>query len=106
MKKLAQLFSVPTSQTRLEILHVLMNHCYMNQNKGLCVNEINKEIHLPKPYISKHLKILTKSGVLSYRREGHRVDYHFAEDSSLNTIFQYFKTCYHKYQNIESGVTT
>ncbi len=61
-------FKALAEQTRLRLLKVLMRH-------ELNVNELVAIMAMGQSRISHHLKVLTESGLLSWRREGSKVYY-------------------------------
>ena len=91
--ELAGLFSLFSNPIRLKILDTLINKCMENGKKRACVIELNDELRLPQPYISKHLKIIRDAGVLSFRKEGNKVYYSFADNNSLQIVFDYMQRC-------------
>ncbi|MBD3421038.1 MAG: metalloregulator ArsR/SmtB family transcription factor [Chitinivibrionales bacterium] len=104
--RLANLFSVLANPLRLSILSLLMEQCARNNNEGCCVQDINTMIDVPQPYLSKHLKILTDCGILSFRRDKNRVFYKFADQSSICHLFDFFKACCTKYDKLQKGKRT
>lgn len=62
-KDLTILFKALSDETRLRIFYVL-------SNADLNVNEITEVLDMGQSRISRHLKILSDSGLITYRREG------------------------------------
>jgi DNA-binding transcriptional ArsR family regulator len=92
--KLADLFKALANPVRLKILDILISKCNCSiKGPGCCVGEINSEIELPQPYISKHLKILNDCGILSYRRDANKIYYSFADSTILRELAQYVGKC-------------
>ncbi|MBN2401510.1 MAG: metalloregulator ArsR/SmtB family transcription factor [Spirochaetes bacterium] len=61
--ELLNYFKALSDQTRLRLLNILI-HCELN------VNELVTVLRMSQPRISRHLKILLDSGLISYRRDG------------------------------------
>lgn len=59
--------------TRQKILRMLLN-----EEKS--VSEVVKSFNLSQPTVSHHLDILSRSGLLSYRREGKQIFYRTNQD--------------------------
>ncbi len=85
-KEAAALFKALANPTRLRILDVLVSHCSCDTKKGCCVTAINKKARLPQPYVSKHLKVLSASGILKYKREGNKIIYSFSNPQALSLL--------------------
>ena len=64
----SDIFKALAHPTRLKILQLL-------QNGERCVCEIVPEMDMDQPNISRHLAILRKEGILSFRKEGLKVIY-------------------------------
>lgn len=67
-----RIFKALADETRLRMLNLLLNN-------ELNVNEIVALLKMGQSRISRHLKILTDSGLLSYRRDGLWVFYRATE---------------------------
>jgi len=104
-EKLSKLFSVLANPMRLAILELLMDTCKNNNNKGLCVNDINEHIPATQPQISKQLKIMTENEILSSTREKNKIFYQFAPQSSICHMFAFFEQCCAKYSTIKEMET-
>lgn len=80
--------------TRQEILLVLMDA----GNEGMSVNDIASKIHLSRPAISHHLKILKNAQIINIRRTG-----------TSNFYYIFIREAFQKVQNmmrdIESVIT-
>ena len=90
-------FAALAHPLRLRILEVLAKSCRPEKGKTCsCVCEINEQIDLPQPYISKHLKVLCEAGILESRREGNRVYYRFifaGAAKELSEVLSRFHSC-------------
>ncbi len=95
-KGLARICRALANPVRLKILDILIANCDCSK-AGCCVNEINSEIELPQPYISKHLKILKDCGILTYRKEANKIYYSFMRNELLNEIIEYLSNCCKQY---------
>lgn len=62
-KKLDQLFSALSDQTRRNMLKML-------SKSGLTVSEVGESFGLSKQAISKHLKVLEEAGLISKEKDG------------------------------------
>ncbi|MBL4745679.1 MAG: winged helix-turn-helix transcriptional regulator [Flavobacteriaceae bacterium] len=65
MKNFTDFFKALSDETRLRILHLLRN-----STVEICVCEFTDILEIPTYNISKHLKILKNTGLLSERKEG------------------------------------
>ena len=66
-------FKALSDPTRLRILRLLM--------KGpRCVCEMEQELALPQPLLSRHLATLRHAGIVEGQRCGVRVNYHLCDD--------------------------
>lgn len=72
-------FKALSDETRLRILNLLIYH-------ELNVNEIVKILEMGQSRISRHLKVLTDSGLLSSRRDGLWIFYKAVEDGKGRTF--------------------
>jgi DNA-binding transcriptional ArsR family regulator len=76
---MADIFDIVADSTRREILQVLLEA----QSSGageVSVSQIVQALELSQPTVSKHLKVLRDSGLVSVREEGQHRYYHL--DSS------------------------
>ncbi len=71
---IAERFKVLSEPIRLQILHTL-------QDGEKSVNELTEAVKTSQPNVSKHLKILQKSGMLSRKQHGNTVYYSIADES-------------------------
>ena len=78
-------FKSLADETRLRIMNLLLNH-------ELNVNEIVSVMGMGQSRISRHLKILTDSGLLISRRDGLWVFYRAATDGRGGALAGAFKT--------------
>ena len=92
-EEIANVFKALTNPIRLKILDVLISNC--KKSECCCVTEINYKIDLPQPYISKHLKILSDSGILEYKRDGNKIYYSFKKTNrnELKHILGFLEKC-------------
>ncbi len=91
-EKIAKIFQALTNPTRLKILDILISNCTCSNN-GCCVKEINNEIDLPQPYISKHLKVLKDTGILTYKKDANKIIYSFNNNEILDELIDYLSKC-------------
>ncbi len=75
---IAERFKVMSEPIRLKILHTL-------QEGEKSVNELTEEVSTSQPNVSKHLKILHKSGIINRTQAGNTVYYSIA-DKSIFTL--------------------
>ena len=80
--KPVNLFKALADETRLRLINLLMNH-------ELSVNEIVTIMNMGQSRISRHLKILTDSGLLTSRRDGLWIFYKADHD---NGKFNFLRT--------------
>ena len=83
-KELVQLFKLLADETRLKILHYLM------QKDELNVRTLCKLLRQSQPAVSHHLALLRKAGVIKCRRDGKHNFYHLVPkrcQEYLDTIF-------------------
>ncbi|MEJ5307155.1 MAG: metalloregulator ArsR/SmtB family transcription factor [candidate division WOR-3 bacterium] len=73
LKKLKAL----SDKTRLEIVSLLID-------KKICVCELSKILKMSQPRISRHLKILTESGILKYEKVAQKVFYYINRKDKTN----------------------
>ncbi|HAF07231.1 MAG: metalloregulator ArsR/SmtB family transcription factor [bacterium] len=66
--------------TRLEIVALLIE-------KKMCVCELSKILNMSQPRVSRHLKILTDSGILDYEKTAQKVFYSVKRKDPLNEKF-------------------
>ena len=91
-EKIAGLFQALSNPTRIKILDILISNCRCSKF-GCCVSDINNEIELPQPYVSKHLKILKECGILTYKKEANKIFYSFNNSEILDDLIEYLKKC-------------
>jgi ArsR family transcriptional regulator len=68
MKEFIKVIKALSDPNRVKLLKIL-------QQKELCVCEIQAVLGIAQPTVSKHLKILEKSGLVDRRKEGLWVNY-------------------------------
>lgn len=57
-------FTVLSDENRLMILHILFEHGSLN------VNELTERLHLSRPAVSHHLKIMRDAGLVQVEQRG------------------------------------
>jgi ArsR family transcriptional regulator len=67
-----QVMKALSDKNRVKIIKML-------QVKPMCVCEIQALLHIAQPTVSKHLKILEASGLVTFRKEGLWVNYQLAD---------------------------
>jgi ArsR family transcriptional regulator len=77
--KLITYFKALSDETRLRLFNLVLKH-------ELNVNEIVAAMGMGQSRISRHLKILTESGLLTSRRDGLWVFYKAVEDDDQNSV--------------------
>ena len=68
----ARLFRILGDETRLRILKLL------EQNTNLCVSDLCEILGESQPAVSHHLSMLSKAGLVSFRRDGKHNFYYLA----------------------------
>ena len=91
-KNIAKICQALANPTRLKILDILISKCTCN-GSGCCVTDINNEIDLPQPYISKHLKVLKDCNILTYTRDANKIYYSFQKNDLFTKIIDYLGKC-------------
>ena len=83
---LAELLKAAGEQTRLRILCALCNG-------SLCVCDLQDELDLPEPTVSRHLAVLRHAGLVCAERRGPRVLYALAvpDEEPLRDFFQFLQ---------------
>jgi DNA-binding transcriptional ArsR family regulator len=76
---MADIFDIVADSTRREILQVLLE-AQVTGGGEVAVSQIVQALELSQPTVSKHLKVLRDSGLVSVREEGQHRYYHL--DSS------------------------
>ena len=74
MKKLTEIFKSLSDDNRLRIFNLILL-C----DQEIFANEISNAIKKPQYTISRHIGILTRSGLIRQRREGARIYYSLSE---------------------------
>ena len=64
MKECVPIFTVLSDENRHKILHLLLENGRMN------VNDITEHLHLSRPAVSHHLKIMLQAGTVSVEQVG------------------------------------
>jgi ArsR family transcriptional regulator len=75
----AQLCSALADPNRIFILYTLITGAFN-------VSELAKEVGLPQPTVSRHLKVLRESGLLIATREGHSMIYQLADGRVIEAL--------------------
>jgi len=75
------LFKALSDETRLRLLNLSLHH-------ELNVNEIVRVLAMGQSRVSRHLKILTDSGLLTYRRDGLWIFYSAVSDGPGSDFIQ------------------
>lgn len=68
-----------SDKTRLNIILLLID-------KKMCVCELSTILKMSQPRISRHLRILTESGILKYEKVAQKVFYSLNRDDKINEI--------------------
>ncbi len=79
-----KIFKALADETRLRIYRILTNH-------ELNVNEIVEVLLMGQSRVSRHLKILTESTLLSCRRDGSFVYYQAEQDEKKRSLMEFIK---------------
>ena len=80
MKEFTEKFKALSDETRLRILHLLIN-----ANTELCVCELTDALEIPQYNVSRHLKILRHAGLIDERKEGRWVHFGLAKGNDAFT---------------------
>ena len=73
-----------SDKTRYKIMKMLIQ-------RKLCVCQIQKELCMSQPRISRHLSILKKAGLLESKREGKMIFFFIAETKENKKILDFLK---------------
>lgn len=84
-------FKALADETRLRLFRLLMNHEFN-------VNEIVSIMGMGQSRISRHLKILTDTGLLSCRRDGSFMYYHSVEKNEIEDLIRFVDKSVRKHQ--------
>ncbi|MEO0233488.1 MAG: metalloregulator ArsR/SmtB family transcription factor [candidate division WOR-3 bacterium] len=68
-----------SDKTRLEIVMLLID-------KEMCVCELSELLKMSQPRISRHLRILTESGILKYEKVAQKVFYNINTKDKTNKL--------------------
>ena len=74
---IARRFRVLSESTRLRLINLL-------QNGEMTASELTEALQTSQPNVSKHLKILTDSGILHREQRGNAVYYAIADETTLD----------------------
>lgn len=92
-------FTAIGDETRQLILLVLLESAL----SGIRVGEIAEKIHLTRPSVSHHLKILKESGIVAMRKEGTKNFYYLSVDETQwKEIADLINLIYKSIQHISS----
>ena len=82
MKKFLEVTKALSDPNRVRIVKML-------QHRSMCVCELQAGLGISQPTVSKHLKILERAGLVSYRKDGLWVDYFLADggESPYASVF-------------------
>ena len=72
MDNFVKIMKALSDKNRVKIIKML-------QHKTMCVCEIQTALQISQPTVSKHLKILEKTGFVSSKKEGLWVKYHLGD---------------------------
>jgi len=90
--ELARVLAVLAHPVRLRILERLLSECRRAlPGAGCCVTEINEQVGVAQPVLSKHLKVLREAGILRGRREGNRMVYSMETGGALGALVAYLQ---------------
>lgn len=78
------IFKALADKTRLKIVTMLTK-------RKLCVCQIQKELCMSQPRISRHLSILKKAGLLESRREGKMMFFFVSETKQNRKILEFLR---------------
>lgn len=91
-EELARVLAVLAHPVRLRILETLLSNCRQAlQKEGCCVSEINRQVAVTQPVLSKHLKVLREAGILRFRREGNRMVHSMETSGVLGSLVAYLQ---------------
>ncbi|MBN2546226.1 MAG: winged helix-turn-helix transcriptional regulator [Spirochaetes bacterium] len=96
---LADIFQLFSNPIRLKIIDYLLNNCCLKDKSSCCVCEINKDVELPQPYISKHLRILKDKDIIKDEKKGNHRYYYLKITKELLDIQEFFNRLLLKYKN-------
>lgn len=75
MKSFSKVMKALSDPNRIKIIKML-------QHKTMCVCEMQAALKIAQPSVSKHLKLLEDSGLVSFRKNGIWVDYYLSDGRS------------------------
>ena len=84
MARYADMFSAMGTESRLEIMRLLLSA----HPEGLVVSEIQEELEIPNSTLSHHLDKLKMEGLVEVRREGTYLRY-MANTGALQELLQF-----------------
>lgn len=76
----AKLCGALADPNRILLLYTLYN------NKPSNVSDLAQELELAQPTVSRHLKVLRESGLVSSQREGHSVIYTLRDERVIDAL--------------------
>lgn len=82
-QKIAEQLKAVAHPARLRILRFLL------KGPG-CATLANREVEISQPNLSQHLKILTDSGIISFRRVGTKKCFYLSRPDFVNELFKLF----------------
>jgi len=77
--------------SRLEVFRLLAHY----GTDGLCAGDISKQLGIPKPTLSFHLKELSQAGLIDSERSGRSITYSLHIDSMRNLLTFLSNDCCH-----------
>ena len=75
MKTFVKVMKALSDTNRVKIIKML-------QHKSMCVCEMQEALQISQPAVSKHLKLLEDSGLVSFKKDGLWVNYHLTDGHS------------------------
>lgn len=87
---------VPTLRDEIDQMHAKLCKALADSNRILLlytlfsapsnVSDLAEELDLAQPTVSRHLKVLRESGLVSRRREGHSVIYQVRDERVIDAL--------------------
>ena len=79
MKTFIKVMKSLSDPNRVKIIKML-------QHKSMCVCEMKEALQVSQPAVSKHLKLLEDSGLVSFQKDGLWVNYHLTDGGSSPNV--------------------
>ncbi len=86
MNKLITVLKALSDRNRLRVVAMLMQH------QELCACQITELLQVTGATASRHMAILTASGVVTSRKEGRWVHYKLSQDAEYAVLFSWLAT--------------